>query len=317
MSLAVLTTLALAGASGWAASGLIAAAIRDKQTPAGFFHTVPGGRLHYADSAPDSAPGDRTRPVVVLLHGASSHHADLFSVLTPRLGRHARVIAPDRPGHGHSERLGGREMADPVRQAEAIAALLDGLGVSRCILCAHSLAGAMATRLALTRPDLVAGLVLVAAVTHPWPGGKITWYYHPASWPVIGPVFIRTLAAPAGMLAMEPSIAGVFAPQPVPDGYAKGAGIALVLRPEAFAANAQDVAGILAFVTRQCGRYGELAMPVTAIAGEADSVVWTDVHSRAIAREARNGRLITLPGVGHMPHHTTPDLVAAEILRLL
>ncbi len=88
---------------------------------------------------------------------------------------------------------------------------------------------------------------------------------------------------------MEGSIAGVFAPQPVPRGYAKTAGIGLVLRPEAFAANARDVAAVYDFVATQAPRHGELAMPVTAIAGEADTVVWTDVHSRAIAAEAQKG----------------------------
>ncbi len=313
MSLTVLTTLALAGASGWAASGLIGAAMGEAAPPAGRFAKVTGGRLHYVDSAPD----DGLRPPVLLLHGASSHHADLFSVLAPRLQARARIVAPDRPGHGHSERLGGPEMADPARQAEAVAELIDGLGLKGCVVCAHSLAGALAVRLALTRPDLVAGLVLVGAVTHPWPGGRITWYYHPSSWPVIGPAFIRMIAAPAGALAMEGSIAGVFAPQPVPRGYAKTAGIGLVLRPEAFAANARDVAAVYDFVATQAPRHGELAMPVTAIAGEADTVVWTDVHSRAIAAEAQKGRLITLPGVGHMPHHAVPDLIAAEVARFL
>jgi pimeloyl-ACP methyl ester carboxylesterase len=297
-------------ALGWTASGFIGAEMARRVPPAGQFVEVQGGRLHYVEQ-----PGDAARPAIVLLHGASSHQADLFDRLAPLL-RGARVIAPDRPGLGWSDRLGGREMADPARQAAAVIEALERLGVTQAVLVAHSLAGAMAARIALERPDLVKGLVMLAAVSHPWPGRKITWYYHPAAHPVIGPLFVRVLAVPAGAALMQGSIAGVFAPQQAPPDYAIRAGVGLVLRPASFEANAQDVAGMYDFVERQAPRYGELAMPVVAIAGEEDEVVWTRIHSVGITRQARNGKLIILRGVGHMPHHAVPELIAAEIRAL-
>jgi pimeloyl-ACP methyl ester carboxylesterase len=305
------TAVALLAGAGWTATSLLASAATARHAPAGRFVEVPGGRLHYAESGIDVAG----QPAVVLLHGASSTHSDLFATLGPRLGG-AHVLAFDRPGHGWSDRLGGREMADPARQAAAIRAALERLGIRRAVVVAHSLAGALATRLALDAPDLVSGLVLLGAVTHPWPGG-ITWYYHPASTPVLGPLFARLVAAPVGHLVLEASIAGVFTPQMPPPGYADLAQTRLVLRPDSFVANAEDVAVMKAFVTEQAPRYGELAMPVVAIAGEADDVVWTKIHSVGITRQARDARLITLPGVGHMPHHVVPGLIADEILRLV
>jgi pimeloyl-ACP methyl ester carboxylesterase len=208
-------------------------------------------------------------------------------------------------------------MADPGRQAQAVLAALDAIGVGRVVLVAHSLAGAMAARIALDHPERVAGLVLLGAVTHPWPGGKITWYYHPASWPGFGAGFVRTVVTPVGALVLEPSIAGVFAPQAPPADYAERAQIKLALRPSSFLANAQDVRVMYDYVARQAPRYGALAMPVVAIAGDADTVVWTHVHSHGIAGAAKRGRLIELPGVGHMPHHAVPDLIAREILALV
>jgi pimeloyl-ACP methyl ester carboxylesterase len=312
----LLTSLTLCGAAlagGWAASGLIGAAAEGEHPADGAFVPVDGGRLHYAESG----AVDGTRPALLLLHGASSNHADLFSVLAPRLKGHIRILAFDRPGQGWSDRLGGREMASPARQAAAVIEALRILGVSRVVIAAHSLAGPMALTMGLERPDLVAGIVLIGAVSHPWPGREITWYYHPASHPLVGPLFVRTAAIPAAPLAMENALAGVFAPQPVPEGYARTSRISLVFRPAAFEANAQDVAGIYDYVDAQWPRYASLAMPVTAIAGEEDEVVWTDVHSRAVAREAPHGRLFVLPGVGHMPHHAAPDLIAAEIKRLM
>jgi pimeloyl-ACP methyl ester carboxylesterase len=66
-------------------------------------------------------------------------------------------------------------------------------------------------------------------------------------------------------------------------------------------------------VTEQCARYGEIRVPATVIGGDADRIVRTDHHSRAFAGEVAGARLVVLPGVGHMPHHTHPDLVAQEI----
>ena len=160
------------------------------------------------------------------------------------------------------------------------------------------------------------GLVLLAAVTHPWPGKAITWYYHPASHPLFGEAFARLLGVPLGRAALEGAVASVFSPQAPPPNYAETAQIRLVLRPETFEANAQDVAATYDFVEGQAPRYGELAMPVLAIAGEADEIVWARIHSVGIAREAQAGRLMWLPGVGHMPHHIVPDLIAGETLKI-
>jgi pimeloyl-ACP methyl ester carboxylesterase len=311
----LLTTLGLAAAgaaAGLAVTGFIRGHAEQRHPPGGRFVAVGAGRLHLVDTR----PGSPEAPTILLLHGASSLHADLFHGLGPRLSPQARVIAIDRPGHGWSDRLEGRAMADPARQAVAIMAALDAIEARRVVIIGHSLAGAVSVRLALEWPERIAGLVLLGAVTHPWPGAAITWYYHPTAAPGFGGVFSRLVAIPAGQAVLQNAIAGVFAPQPAPADYAETAQIRLVLRPPSFQANAEDVAAIYGFVDRQHHRHGELAMPVLAIAGEEDEVVWTDVHSRAIAAEARQGRLITLPGVGHMPHHVVPDLIAQEALAL-
>lgn len=312
MILTSLSTIGLAIVGGWTTTRFVHAAAETRHPPQGRFVDLGRGRLHLVDSGAPFVGA----PVVVLIHGASSLHADLLSVLGPRLSARARIIAIDRPGHGWSDRLGGREMASPARQGAAIAAALDALGIGKAVLVAHSLAGAAALSMALERSDLVSGAVLLGAVSHPWPDRSITWYYHPASKPLIGQVFTRLLAIPVGSLILESSIGGVFAPQSAPPDYAASAQIRLVLRPATFVANAEDVAVLCDFVEAQAPRYGELAMPIVAIAGEDDTVVWTDIHSRALVKQVQNGRLITLPGVGHMPHHIVPDLIATEALRL-
>jgi pimeloyl-ACP methyl ester carboxylesterase len=291
-------------------AAVIGARVERAFPPTGQFVEVSGGRLHFVDRK----PAGKTRGTVVLVHGASSNHADLLTTLGPGL-KDFRVLAFDRPGQGWSDRLGGREMAQPDAQARAIAGALDALKTGPVILVAHSLAGGLATSMALDRPDLVEGLVLLAAVTHPWPGG-IEWYYTPAATPIVGPVFTWLVAVPAASYVIDDAARSVFAPSIPPDDYVKTAQIPLILRPASFEANAQDVAVLKDFVGRQVPRYPSLKMPVVAIASDRDSVVSPTIHSAAIAREAPQGRLVIINGAGHMPHHAGRDRVVAEIRRM-
>lgn len=286
---------------------LLSAEAERLHPPQGSFLPVAGGRLHYVERRPQG----ETRGTVVLLHGASSDHADLLATLGPELS-HYRVIAFDRPGHGWSERLEGRAMADPARQAAAVMQGLDRIAPESFVLVAHSLSGAMAARIALERPERLRGLVLLGAVTHPWSTG-IAWYYHAASWPVVGPIFSRLIAVPAVDLLLSSGVRSVFAPNVVTPGYVDAGEIRLLLRPATFEQNAQDLVALHDFVTAQAPRYRELRMPVVAITGDGDTVVSPILHSAAIAREAPLGRFVLLPGVGHMPHHAAPEIVAEAI----
>lgn len=278
--------------------------------PKGSFLTLPGGRLHYVERKPVG----EVRGTVVLVHGASSDHADLLATLGPELG-HYRVIALDRPGHGWSDRIDENAMADPAQQATVIMKALDQILSEPFVLVAHSLAGALATRIALDHPERLRGLVLLGGVTHPWPGG-IAWYYHAASWPVIGPVFTRLIGVPASDAFLRSGVESVFAPRPVTPGYVAAGEIRLLLRPSTFAANARDVAATHAFVSAQAPRYRDLRIPVVAITGDSDAIVSPVIHSAAIAREAPQGRFVLLPGVGHMPHHAAPEIVVEAIDQL-
>lgn len=280
--------------------------------PQGSFVAVTGGRMHYRERSP---AGEERRGTVVLIHGASSAHADLMATLGPELG-HYRVIALDRPGHGWSDRLEGSDMADPARQAAAIMRALDQIAPERFVLVAHSLAGALSARIALDRPERLHGLVLFGGVTHPWPGG-IAWYHHLVSWPLIGPVFTRLAGVPAASLLLDAGADSIFAPRPVTPGYLDTGEIRLLLRPDIFRANSQDIAATHAFVTAQAPRYHALKVPVVAIAGDSDAIVSPVIHSAAIAHQAPQGRFVLLPGVGHMPHHAAPEIIVEAIDQLV
>ena len=284
--------------------------IERQHPPAGCLVEVDGGRLHALElgTQNDGVP-------IVLLHGASGNLHDMRLGLGQRLARSHRVILIDRPGHGWSARFGGDEDASPSRQAALIAQTLDARGVTRAIIIGHSFAGAIVTAFALDFPERVAALVLLAPVTHPWPGG-IAWFYTLAAAPVIGPLFARTIVLPLAFPPLQTLAPTVFAPQPMPPDYVRHSALALLLRPAAFVANARDVARLKESVTRQSPRYAEITAPTVIITGDRDTIVSPDIHSRALAATLAHARLIVLPGVGHAVQHIAADLVIAETERL-
>ena len=285
---------------------------------AGRLVEVEGGRLHVLELGPPvslDAAAPEPEPPIVLIHGASGNLQDLRIALGDRLAVNRRVVLVDRPGHGWSDRPGGSADASPARQAALIAQALERIGLTRFVVLGHSLGGAIATAFALAYPDRLAGLVLLAPVTHPWVGG-LAWHNAILSTPVVGPLFARTLALPLGAVLLDSGAASTFAPQPVPAAYLDRAAIALLLRPSELLANAQDIAALKGFVTAQAPRYGEIAIPTVILTGTADSTVSPRIHARAIAAAVPDARLIVLEGVGHMPQHSHADEIVAAIAQL-
>ena len=279
--------------------------------PAGLFLTIDGVRLHVADlGLPRGSPG--AEPAVVLIHGASGNMEDMRLALGNRLANSHRVILIDRPGHGWSSRPPGDAYASPARQAELVAKALTQLGVRRAILVGHSWGGAFATAYALAFPDRTAGLVLLSAVTHPWPGDP-GWYNNLTSLRGIGPLFLRTLVYPLGSFLIKGVSRSVFEPQPMPEDYLRRAAIRLVLRPKTFFANARDLALLNGFIAAQVPSYVGLRSPTIIITGDRDTVVSPKINACALAATLPRAKLVFLEGVGHMPHHARPEAVAAAI----
>lgn len=95
---------------------------------------------------------------VVLLHGFTDSAACWPTVLPRYTAAGRRVVALDARGHG------GRPLPDEPFTVAALAAdaaeELRALGLGPALVVAHSMGGLTAEELALSAPDLVAGLVL-------------------------------------------------------------------------------------------------------------------------------------------------------------
>jgi pimeloyl-ACP methyl ester carboxylesterase len=289
---------------------LRARAVEARFPPRGELVALEGGSIHLRESPAIGAE----RGAILLLHGASGNHADMLNALgEPLAARGFRAIAVDRPGHGWSSRFFGRKASSPQIQAELIRAALARKGVNRAIVVGHSLAGIVALAMTLDAPHFVRGLVLLSPVSHPWPGG-VAPYYRLAANPLVGGLFRRLIVLPIGQRVLPAGAAGVFAPNRAPAGYAEATGLALVLRPAQYKANAQDVVDAEANVAALCPRYGEIRTPTTIVTGDRDGVVYAHIHSAGCARDIAGAVLTTLEGVGHSPHYSDPDAVIAAIL---
>lgn len=251
---------------------------------------------------------------LVFIHGASGNLLDQMHAFAPAFEGRAEMLFVDRPGHGYSER-GGRANDRPDGQADAIARLMDGRGMTRAIIVGHSLGGAIAASFALRHPEKTAGLILLAPATHPWPGG-VDWYYRLTALPYVGWLFAHTLAAPIGLRRIESGTRSVFHPNPRPDDYVDKTAPHLVLRPLAFRNNAVDVTNLHAYVTEVAPRYQEIAAPTIIVSGDSDDVVLADIHSRSLARDIAGSELLWIGNLGHKPDYVVTDVIVAAVEKL-
>lgn len=288
--------------------GLAFARRIERRFPArGMFVPVPGGRLHALHRSRREVAGRRP---AILLHGASGNACDMGLELFDRLAAQRPVFAFDRPGHGWSDRPGGAADAAPDRQGKLILAALDEMQMPDCILVAHSWSGGLAMNMALEHPGAVAGVVLVAAATHPWPGGVISWYHDAAAHGWLGRGFSHL--APLALGIVDRAVDAAFRPQRTVPDYVRRSALPLLFRPSQFRHNAQDMAGLHAFLTKQAPRYGELCVPVTAIVSDADPVV-PMAHSVELARQSDKVELKVLSGLGHMLQHVAAPAIAEAV----
>lgn len=124
-----------------------------------WFTTVNGVRIHFQEA------GDENAPPMILIHGFISSNLVWNEVFLPLANSGFRVIAPDLPGYGYSDKPSDGEYTIAA-QARAVVGLMDKLGIERATIVGASYGGAVAATIALDHPDRVTKLVLVGAVSN-------------------------------------------------------------------------------------------------------------------------------------------------------
>ncbi len=281
--------------------------IEAQNPPVGSFVEADGLRIHYVEMGPpDAIP-------VVLVHGATGNLNDMTFDLAPRLADRFRVIAFDRPGLGWSQRP-EKEGWRPAVQTAILRVAAARLGVERPVVVGHSWGGAVATAWALQDPT-IRGAAILAGASMPWSDGD-DWLTplktsSAAAW--VGASVFRLMADGDGGAS---AAARIFRPQPVPEGYLAHLQPELLLRPETFRNNTEDIQRLDGALARQSQGYPQMVPPLEILHGEADRIVSPQIHSAALAQVVPHARLELLPGVGHMLHHVDPGRVTAAVERL-
>ncbi|WP_158812727.1 alpha/beta fold hydrolase [Methylocapsa sp. S129] len=246
---------------------------------------LPSGRRHHYVSV--GAKGPR----IVLLHGFTDSWRS-FELLFPALSAKFQLFALDQRGHGASEPAESYAIPDFV--ADAIS-FIESLGGAPVHLIGHSLGTIVAQRVAESRPDLLASLILISAA--PSTGGH------------------------AGLKEMRADLAG-FADR-VPRDYATDFQASTAHQPLAPAQLAifvdesmklsldawrRTVDGLL----NDAALSTPITLPALSIWGVRDGVFDAQAQ-KALARKIPGLVAIHYEDIGHAPHWESPALVAKDI----
>jgi pimeloyl-ACP methyl ester carboxylesterase len=260
---------------------------RYQRSPADIM-TIAGVRLHVRDS------GSKANPVVIMIHGfGSSLHT--WEPWARALQSDYRVIRFDLPGSGLSEPdPSGRY--DDARAMELIVALMDRLGAAKAAFVGNSIGGRIAWNFAVYHPERVTKLVLIS------PDGFASQGFAYGQAPKV-PAMVQLMRYVLPRALLRSSLAPAYGDatlltEETVDRYydlmlAPGNRGALIARME------QTVLRDPVPLLRQ------IQVPVLLVWGEKDGMIPVG-NAADYARELPHSKVVTLPGLGHVPHEEAP-----------
>ena len=271
--------------------------------PQGIFINVGGARLHVREQGQG--------PALLMIHGLGGHMAHFTYEVARQLAHHHRVVTVDRPGSGYSTRRPGTQ-AGLREQAAALAELIDRLELECPLVVGHSFGGAVALALALDFPERVAGLSLLAPLTHLPDETPPAFRGLATRSPLLRRLMAWTVATPGAIACGGAVLEEVFGPDPVPHDFSTRGGGLLGLRPSQFLAAAEDMGALPEQLPAYSSRYGELRMPVAVLFGRSDRILPWREHGESLACKVPHAVLEVVEG-GHMLPIAQPDLTVQFI----
>ncbi|MDQ3640112.1 MAG: alpha/beta hydrolase [Actinomycetota bacterium] len=252
--------------------------------------TLPDGlTLSFAEQ------GQGSGPALVLLPGPTDSWWSYEPVLEV-ISRSIRTIAVSQRGHGDSDKpVTGYRVED---FAADVVPVLDALGIERAVLAGHSGSCMVVRRVAIDRPDRIAGLVLEASPT--------------------------TLRGHAGFKAFVESVVCALE-DPISPDFARS--FALDTSSDEVEAEVIDrLVGELLKVPARVWQetfaglsnyddLGELRLitaPTMLIWGDADRLVGRDMQEE-LAELLPDGELLVYSGIGHTPRWEDASRFAADV----
>lgn len=148
-----------------------------------------GREIHYVKS------GDDSKPLVLFVHGSPGSLSAFIGYLSDSTLLHnALLITTDRPGFGYSNFGNGEPSLE--KQAASLKPILEKYKKNKPItLVGHSLGGPLIARMAMDYPELVDGLIFVAASIDPELEPNETWFRAPLATPFLSWILPRSFRA--------------------------------------------------------------------------------------------------------------------------
>ncbi|CAN7226488.1 alpha/beta hydrolase [Pseudorhodoferax sp. LjRoot39] len=236
--------------------------------------------------AEDDGEGD----AVVCIHGLGGS-ANTFGPLLPALARH-RVLRPDLPGSGRSQRAEGALTIQ--RYVDAVQAFCDRAGIARAHVVAHSMGTIVAQHLAVQNPKLVRSLALFGPLIAP-PDPARSAMRARAAKAREGVASMQEIVQQLSQAAMSSETR---ARNPLAVAFVRES--LLRQEPEAYARSCEALAGA------EPAAVDRIACPVLLVTGDEDGVA-PPQNVRAMAEKIAGARALVLARCGHWTPVEKPE----------
>jgi pimeloyl-ACP methyl ester carboxylesterase len=237
-------------------------------------------------------------PIVLLPSGGHDHHDydEIRELLPGRL----RSIGIDWPGHGRSP--AGTAPVTELRLAQIVEEFLDSVTPGGAVLVGNSVGGNVAARLAIRRPELVKGLMIIGGGGFEGSG-------------LSGRVFCALMSRPGFARRIYPLFSRAYTrPRTAADRRARASAIATT-RTTAGLTAVTEIWRSFSFPEHDLrAQAGRITAPTVLVWGRHDPVL--SLRAGETAQELIPGSRLVAIDSGHLPHTTNPAAVAAELISL-